>query len=256
MAMKQSEILPEPQKTLGHKIPWWMIGVVLFLLLLVNQIVSNPLYNEAFQIIKAGLMTTIWVSLASFMLALAVGGLLITAVRSQSFFWRQIGLFLLTLAGSIPLLLLIYIVAFLFVPYMVKLADLNVNTFPMTYRFVLALVIFYSAFGAELFFIELGHYKLTNQEQFQAPAINLSSFSPLPTRRMILLLGIILVGILKDSAWMSLLAVGDIAHFTRLYSGSTFRMNEAYLAALVLYLLLTIPFKILIVNRYQANRAK
>lgn len=222
--------------------PWWFLGVIVLLLFLVFLVIYDPRFNEVFLFLIPGLPLTIWISSLSFVLAIGIGTLLILGIRSHFVILRNFSLFYMATIGGIPLLFLILVMAFVLIP--------PSGTFTIETNFVLALSIAYSVFWTEKYFIELGNYtNHPNGSEQKKGKFDL--FWPVPFKRIMLLFGVILVGILKDSAWMTILAIRGVSQLSRIYAGSTFQFSEPYLVAMLLYLLLTIPFNSVLVYYYQ-----
>jgi polar amino acid transport system permease protein len=223
--------------------PWWFLGVMVVLLYLIFLTIFDPRLYEIFLFLIPGIPRTIWISSLAWILAVAIGTPLILVTRSRFVFFRHIGLFYMAIIGSIPLLFLILVFAFVLIPTINLTSTIEI-------RFVLALAIAYSVFWTEKYLIELGNYtNPPNAREQKKGAFDI--FWPVPFKRILLLLGVMLVGILKDSAWMSILAIKDVAQLSRLHAGSTFQFAETYLVAILLYLLLTIPFNSVLVYYYQ-----
>jgi polar amino acid transport system permease protein len=204
-------------------------------------VIYDPRFNEVFLFLIPGIPLTIGISSLSFILTVGLGTLLILGIRSHSVILRNISLFYMATIGSIPLYFLIMIIGFV----LLGTTDPRVEI-----RFVLALSIAYSVFWTEKYLAELENYtNHPNTGEQKKDKFNL--FWPVPFKRIMLLLGIILVGILKDSAWMHVLGIQDVSRLSRIHAGSTFLFSETYLVTILLYLLLTIPFNSVLVYHYQ-----
>lgn len=238
---EQTDTTPVTEQFSWRNFPWWFLGVIILLFFLVFLAVYDPRFNEVFLFLIPGIPLTIGISSLSFLLAVGLGTLLIFGIRSHSVILRNISLFYMATIGGIPLLFLILIIGFI----LWGTAGPRVEI-----RFVLALSVAYSVFWTEKYLAELeNHTNHPNTRQQKKDGFNL--FWPVPFKRIMLLLGIILVGILKDSAWMHILGIQSVSRLSQIYAGSTFDFSEPYLVAMLLYLLLTIPFNSVLVYYYQ-----
>lgn len=226
-----------------HNFPWWFLGVMVVILYLIFLTIFDLRLHEIFLFLIPGIPRTIWISSLAWILAVGLGTPLILVTHSRFVIFRNIGLFYMAIIGSIPLLFFVLVIAFVLIPAINHAITIETG-------FGLALAITYSVFWTEKYLVELGIYTNPPNSREQKKGV-FDIFWPVPFKRILLLLGIMLVGILKDSAWMSILAIKDVAQLSRLHSGSTFQFAETYLVAILLYLLLTIPFNSLLVYYYQ-----
>ena len=101
--------------------PWWLavtiaIGVALAVFILVSD-----LYAQVFRAISKGIWITIFVTLIGFALASAVGLLLAVMGLSKSLILRQISRFYVEIIRGIPILVLLFYIAFVGAPGFVAL---------------------------------------------------------------------------------------------------------------------------------------
>src|SRR3990172_532136 len=97
-------------------LPWWFIGIVLVILWAAVGILTRPNFNEAFQWIKVGIVTTLVTSITAYLLAIILG--LVTGLgrMSHNVVIRNIARLYVELVRGIPMLVLIFFIAFVGVP--------------------------------------------------------------------------------------------------------------------------------------------
>lgn len=118
------------------------------------------------------------------------------------------------------------------------LAEFGIRRLSFASRAVLALVIGYSAFIAEIF-----RAGIESVERGQAMRYVIL---PQAIRRVLPPLGNDFIAMLKDSALVSVLGVQDIIQLGRLYATSTFRFFETYNVVAFLHLVMTIGLSLVV----------
>jgi polar amino acid transport system permease protein len=246
-------------------LPWWFIGIVVVILWAGVGIFTRPNFNEAFQWIKVGLLTTLLTSLTAYLLAIVIGLLTGLGRMSHNVVIRNGARLYVELVRGIPMLVLIFFIAFVGVPAGIDLlhslglwfasigftgvanllAGLENQAVPMLARAIIALAITYGAFLAEVF--RAGIQSIGRGQMEAARSLGMGygqamRFVILPQaiRNILPALGNDFVSMVKDSSLVSVLAVRDMTQIARLYAGSTFRFREAYVTLAVLYLTLTV----------------
>jgi polar amino acid transport system permease protein len=246
-------------------LPWWFIGIVVVILWAGVGILIRPNYNEAFQWIKVGIVTTLVTSVTAYLLAIIIGLLTGLGRMSHNVVIRNTARLYVELVRGIPMLVLIFFIAFVGVPAGIDLvhslglwfasigftgmanllASLENQAVPMLARAILALAITYGAFLAEVF--RAGIQSIGRGQMEAARSLGMGygqamRFIILPQaiRNILPALGNDFVSMVKDSSLVSVLAVRDMTQIARLYAGSTFRFREAYVTLAVLYLTMTV----------------
>ncbi len=248
-----------------HEIPYWLLAAILLALLFAWLIVNNGDYAIIFHALRQGVLVTLWVSLVAFALA-ALLGLIVALGRVSRFrVIREIATFYVEIVRGIPILVLLFYIAFVGAPQIVFVwnavfakpievglfPSLNVRQFDMTWRAIVALMIGYSAFLAEIFragieAVPLGQREaaltlgLTRRQTFRLVVL------PQAIRIVIPPLGNDFVAMVKDSALVSSLGVQDITQLGKVYSASTFLFFETYNVVAFLYLIMTIGLSLLV----------
>ncbi len=129
------------------------------------------------------------------------------------------------------------------------LSELLVRDVSLLMRGVLALVIAYSAFIAEI--IRAGLESVPKGQIEAAEALGLSPFQrlrlvvlPQAIRTVLPPLGNDLVSMVKDSSLVSVLGVADITQMGKVYASGSFRFFETYSVVAYLYLLMTVSLSL------------
>lgn len=233
------------------ELPWWFIGLVLILVGTFTAIFTSPDYNEAFNFIIAGLGVTVQISLTSYAFALVLGLLAGMGRISKNVFFSNLARLYVEFIRGIPMLVLIFFIAFVLVPMVMDLTGLDNSAVSMSTRAIIALSVTYGAFLAEIF--RAGIQSITKGQMEAARSLGMSYpqamryvILPQAIRNVLPALGNDFVAMVKDSSLVSVLAVRDITQISRLYAGSTFRFREAYLTVAMMYLTLTLALSLVV----------
>lgn len=246
-------------------LPWWFIGIVVVVLWAGVGILTRPNFNQAFQWIKVGIATTLATSFIAYLLAIVLGLLTGLGRMSHNVVIRNVARMYVELIRGIPMLVLIFFIAFVGVPAGIDLlqglgewfasigltgpanllAGLENAAVPMLARAIIALAVTYGAFLAEVF--RAGIQSIGRGQMEAARSLGMGYgqamrhiILPQAIRNVLPALGNDFVSMVKDSSLVSVLAVRDMTQIARLYAGSTFRFPEAYVTLSVLYLTITV----------------
>ena len=239
--------------------PWWLVALAVIALALAGVIVANDLYAQVFGVVLKGLWVTIFVTLVAFLLATMLGLGVALMALSESKALRQIARFYTEVIRGVPILVLLFYIAFVGAPALV--AAINVVISPLVsagyaepmlvrdlslmWRAIIALMIGYSAFIAEVF--RAGIQSVDKGQVEAAKALGLSRFQrfrlvvfPQAVRVILPPLGNDFVAMVKDSSLVSVLGVADITQMGKVYASGSFRFFETYSIVAYVYLILTI----------------
>jgi polar amino acid transport system permease protein len=245
------EIVDESQKKTLATQPWWLFAMILMFLYMAWSIYTKENLQEAFNFIIRGLGTTIFVAIISYILAVFLG--LITGLGriSRNVVIRNIATFYVEFVRGIPMLVLILFIGFVGVPIILEGLEslgfglISTKSVPKEARGIVALALTYGAFIAEIFragIQSIGRGQMEAARSLGMPYGKAMRYVILPqaVRNVLPALGNDFVAMVKDSAMVSLLAVGELTYNARVYAGSSFRYREAYTILAILYLLLTV----------------
>jgi len=256
------------EKSVGRRIidlPWWFIGIIFIAFWAAFIIITTPNFREAFNWIKAGIRVTIQTSLTAYLFAIIIGLFTGLGRLSKNVVINNLARLYVELVRGIPMLVLIFFIAFVGVPVVVELLNkigelalangltvigefltvFDIQDFPMLVRAIIALSVTYGAFLAEIF--RAGIQSIGKGQTEAARSLGMSTAQsmryvilPQAIRNVLPALGNDFVAMVKDSSLVSVLAVRDITQIARLYGGTTFRFREAYSTLAVMYLALTV----------------
>lgn len=268
---------PEAASRLAEKadFPWWLIVAAGIAIALGLAILVNPLYGQVFSTVAQGIWITVWVSIVAFFLASVLGLVLAIMSRSEYIAVRQIARFYVEIMRGVPLLVLLFYIAFVGAPALVYAWNfitqplqnagytepLLVRDFSLLWRAIIALVLAYSAFLAEIF--RAGIQAVDAGQIEAAKALGLRRFPrfrlivmPQAIRTILPPYGNDFIAMVKDSSLVSVLGVVDIIQMGKVYASGSFRFFETYSVVAYIYLILTISLSLLLrwVERRLAQR--
>ena len=208
----------------------------------------------------------------AFTLAMLFGLLLGLMRVSGSRLAREVSTFYVELVRGVPMLVILYYIAFVGAPPVVAginwignllqgtrimaqlgtpLAELQVRDVNFTARAIFALTIGYSAFISEIF--RAGIQSIGRGQMEAARSLGMSSgqamryvILPQAMRNVLPPLGNDFIAMLKDSSLVSVLGVQDITQLGKVYSASTFRFFETYNVVAYLYLVMTVGLALVV----------
>jgi len=239
--------------------PWWLVATVLFGIVAAIAIAASGLYAQVFRTVAQGIGITIFVTVVAFAMASALGlGVALMGI-SGSLVARQAARLYVEIIRGIPILVLLFWIAFAGVPAFVAgwnlvmtplreaglVGELLVRDFSLLARAVIALTIAYSSFIAEIF--RAGIQAVDVGQVEAAKALGLSRFQrfrlvvwPQAFRTILPPYSNDFVAMVKDSSLVSVLGVADITQMGKVYAAGSFRFFETYSIVAYIYLLLTI----------------
>jgi len=245
--------------------PFWLLAIALLGVLTLWAIVADQGYSQIFRALSGGFVTTLWVTLVAFALATLLGLGIALMRTSGNPVLVQVATFYTELVRGIPILVFLFYVAFVGAPATIAAANwllqplqalgwvpqLTVRNFDLTWRAIIALMICYSAFLAEVF--RAGIEAVPEGQIEAARALGLSRgqiarhiVAPQAFRIILPPLGNDFVSMIKDSALVSALGVQDITQIGKVYSSGTFKFFETYNVVAFLYLTLTISLSLIV----------
>lgn len=272
---KQQVVSPPLTRTdLREKLryfPWWIVGLIGVFVLTTHLILSRSSYQEAFNFIRAGISVTVQTTLIAYGIALILG--LVTGLGriSHNVIVQNLGTLYVELIRGVPMLVLIFFIAYVGVPAGVgllnrfgewfgmvglsfiaqPLTQLENSSVSMTTRAIIALSVTYGAFQAEIF--RAGIQSIGRGQMEAARSQGMTYWQamryiilPQAIRNVLPALGNDFVSMLKDSSLVSVLAVRDITQIAKLYAGRSFQYQEAYVTLAVLYLIMTVVLSFIV----------
>jgi len=250
----------EPEKDF----PWWLVILAVTGLWLLYEMLSDEVYSGALRVLSRGLVVTLAVAVIAYLGACVIGLGLAVMGMSKHIVLRQAARLYIEVMRGVPIIVLLLYVAFVLVPGMVAavnwVADselVRTRDVPLLYRAVLALMLAYSAFLAEIF--RAGLQAVDKGQIEAAMALGLNGWQrfrhvrfPQAFRLILPPLGNDFVAMVKDSSLVAVLGVTDVAQLAKVTAAGNFRYFETYNVAAFLYLVMTIGLSLLL-RRFEAR---
>jgi polar amino acid transport system permease protein len=244
--------------------PWWLVILVITGLWLLYEMLSDEVYAGALRVLSKGLWITLAVAVVAYLGACLMGlGLAIMGL-SRHLVLRQAARLYIEVMRGVPIIVLLLYVAFVLVPGVVAGINalvgedvLRTRDVPLLYRAVLALMLAYSAFLAEIF--RAGLQAVDKGQIEAAQALGLNGWQrfrhvrfPQAFRLILPPLGNDFVAMVKDSSLVAVLGISDVAQLAKVTAAGNFRYFETYNVAAFLYLVMTIGLSLLL-RRFEAR---
>jgi len=263
-----------------YTLPYWLIFLVIVGLLLAVSIITDAVYAKIFDQLKEGILMTLFVSIASYVLALLLA-VVVGVMRSNPpappqtsetawkatlrvlriFVYNLCTLYVSVMRG-IPILIVLLVTAFIIVPALRGLINDTVvagvrslSNDPDIPDFfwrgssapsaIMALAVTYGAYMSET--VRAGIQSIPKGQFEAAYSVGMTYWQ---TMRLIVLpqafrnvlppLGNDFVAMIKDSSLLAFLGVRDITQIAKTSSGRSFRYIETYSVVAFIYLTLVI----------------
>ncbi len=250
----------EPEKDF----PWWLVILAVTGLWLLYEMLSDEVYASALKVLSKGLGITLLVAVVAYLGACCIGLGLAVMGMSKHIVLRQTARLYIEVMRGVPIIVLLLYVAFVLVPAVVAglnaLAGeeiLRTRDVPLLWRAVLALMLAYSAFLAEIF--RAGLQAVDKGQIEAAMALGLNGWQrfrfvrfPQAFRLILPPLGNDFVAMVKDSSLVAVLGITDVAQLAKVTAAGNFRYFETYNVAAFLYLVMTIGLSLLL-RRFEAR---
>lgn len=239
--------------------PWWLVVAGAIAIAAAVFVATSNLYAQVFATVAKGIGITIFVTVIAFALASAIGLGVALMGLSGSRLMRQIARFYVEIIRGVPILVLLFWIAFAGAPAFVAawnalttplqsagfFGELLVRDVSLLWRAIMALTIGYSAFISEVF--RAGIQAVEKGQIEAAKALGLSRSQrfrlivfPQAIRTILPPLGNDFVAMVKDSSLVSVLGVADITQMGKIYAAGSFRFFETYSIVAYIYLILTV----------------
>jgi His/Glu/Gln/Arg/opine family amino acid ABC transporter permease subunit len=241
--------------------PWWLVIVTVTGIWLFYEVWASDVYSAALSTLAKGVWITILVTLGAYFGACLIGLGLALAGLSRFVVLRQAARLYIEVMRGVPIIVLLLYVAFVVAPGLVAawnwmavplgLDEVRGRDFPLLWRAVIALMLAYSAFLAEIF--RAGLQAVDKGQIEAAKALGLNGWQrfrhivfPQAFRMVLPPLGNDFVAMVKDSSLVSVLGVTDITQLAKVTAAGNFRYFETYNVAALLYLTMTIGLSLLL----------
>jgi polar amino acid transport system permease protein len=250
--------MPPPAKP-EKEFPWWLAAAGALAVAAALFVAASDLYSQVFSIVAKGIGVTVFVTLVGYTLASALGLAIALLGLSGSVWLRQGARFYVEIIRGIPILVLLFWIAFVGAPGFVILWNwlsyplqaagitepMQVRDVSLMWRAIIALTIAYSSFIAEIF--RAGIQAVDAGQIEAAKALGLSRYRrfrhiiwPQAFRTILPPYGNDFIAMVKDSSLVSVLGVADITQMGKVYASGSFRFFETYSIVAYIYLVLTV----------------
>lgn len=252
---------PNPQSENESEFPYWLVVALGLGAYFSWHIWQSDLYPQILATVSKGIGITIFVTLVSFAIASVLGLFLAVAVLSKRTWICQTARFYIEIVRGIPILVLLFYVAFVAGPGIVRLINeireplgfdpMRTRDLSLMWRAIIALSVGYSAYIAEVF--RAGIQSIETGQVEAAKALGLSGWHrfrfivlPQAVRVMLPPLGNFFIALIKDSSLVSVLGVADITQLGKVYAAGSFRYLETYNIVTFVYLIVTVGLSLLL----------
>lgn len=235
--------------------PYWLVIVGITAAWLFWQVLADDQYAAVLHTLSKGVAVTVLVAVIAYFGACLLGLALAVGSLSRHIVIRQACRLYIEVMRGVPIIVLLLYVAFVLAPVLVAgwnllaeplgLGGLRTRDFPLLSRAVLALVLAYAAFLAEVF--RAGLQAVDHGQIEAAQALGLNGWMrfrhivfPQAFRMVLPPLGNDFVAMVKDSSLVSVLGVGDVTQLAKVTAAGNFRYFETYNVAALIYLTMTI----------------
>ena len=247
----------------NDEFPWWLMAATVIALVTAVAIAANGIYAQVFNTVVKGVWTTLFVTAVGFSLASLLGLALAMMGLSRFKALRQVARFYVEIIRGIPMLVLLFYIAFVGAPAFVAFwnfitapfqsiglfGPMGIRDFSLLWRAIIALMIGYSAFLSEVF--RAGIQAVDRGQIEAAKALGLSGWLrfrlvvfPQAMRTILPPLGNDFIAMVKDSSLVSVLGVSDITQLGKVYASGSFRFFETYSIVAYIYLLMTVTLSL------------
>jgi polar amino acid transport system permease protein len=255
MAVDQERIIASRREVVGRtnlaQFPWWFLIILSIIAYMAIRIVIDPLYQGIFQTIMGGLSTTLYVTAISFVFALLLGLILGLGRVSTNPIWRNLAITYIEFIRGVPMLVLIFTISFAVVPLFARSFGLPNNSVSLVTRAIVALVLIYGAYIAEIF--RAGIESIGRGQAEAARSLGMSRVQsmryvilPQAIRNVMPALGNDLIALLKDTSLVSVLGVREMTQVSRLSVSASFRYEETYFILTLFYLTMTLVLSLIL----------
>jgi His/Glu/Gln/Arg/opine family amino acid ABC transporter permease subunit len=241
--------------------PYWLLLVIGLGLWLFYRVLADDLYAQVLRTLGQGIRITVLVTVVAYAGACLIGLALALAGLSRFIVLRQVSRFYIEVMRGIPIIVLLLYVAFAGVPLLIAGVNwvaghlgweaVRTRDFPLLHRAVIALMLAYSAFLAEIF--RAGLQAVDKGQIEAASALGLNGWQrfrhivfPQAFRLILPPLGNDFVAMVKDSSLVSVLGVGDVTQLGKVTAAGNFRYFETYNVVALIYLTMTITLSLML----------
>ncbi len=255
MAVESNQLGAPSERLLSRRrleqFPWWLLIILSIILFMLVRIIVDPLYRSIFDTIQQGLVTTLSVTAIAFVFSLMFGLILGLGRVSTNPILRNLAITYIEFVRGVPILVLIFTISFALVPMIVRTIGLPNSAISLTTRAIIALVLIYGAYIAEI--VRAGIESIGPGQMEAGRSLGMTRrqtmqyvILPQAVRNILPAIGNDLIALLKDSSLISVLGVREITQVSRLSVSTTFRYEETYFILTLFYLSMTLLLSLIL----------
>jgi len=255
MAVESNQLGAQSRRLLSRQrleqFPWWLLIILSIILFMLVRIIVDPLYRSIFDTIQQGLVTTLSVTAIAFVFSLMFGLILGLGRVSTNPILRNLAITYIEFVRGVPILVLIFTISFALVPMIVRTIGLPNSAISLTTRAIIALVLIYGAYIAEI--VRAGIESIGPGQMEAGRSLGMTRrqtmqyvILPQAVRNILPAIGNDLIALLKDSSLISVLGVREITQVSRLSVSTTFRYEETYFILTLFYLSMTLLLSLIL----------
>ncbi|WP_373357079.1 amino acid ABC transporter permease [Pseudoroseicyclus sp. CXY001] len=246
---------PRTGRSPDREFPWWLAILAVTGVYLFWQVLTDEHYAAVLSTLRKGIFITVLVTVIGYAGACLLGLGLAAMQLSKSRILREVSRLYVEVMRGVPIIVLLLYVAFVLAPALVSfwnwatawtgMEPLRGRDFPLLWRAVIALILAYASFLAEVF--RAGLLAVDKGQLEAADSLGLSRWQrfrlvtfPQAFRLILPPLGNDFVAMVKDSSLVSVLGVTDITQLGKVTAAGNFRYFETYNVVALLYLTMTI----------------
>ena len=242
--------VPEPRWFGSGEFPYWLLVIFAILGYLGYLSFFDPTYAGARSAILPGIGITVRSTLGGFAAALVLGLIAGLGRISRNTFVRTIATTYVEFIRGVPILVLIFAVAFVIVPPLWDALGIASRPDPEI-RAVAALALIYGGYIAEVF--RAGVESIPKGQMEASRSLGMTHTKsmrlvilPQAVRNVLPALGNDFIAMLKDSSLLSVLGVREITQQARLFANASFEFREGFLVLTFVYLTMTVSLSLLV----------
>jgi len=221
-----------------NRIPWWLVIILIVGGFVLFSMLSSERYVAALTYLLRGVRLTIFLTVASYAIAMVIGLIAGLGRVSRNPIVNTIATLYVEVVRGVPLLVIIIYAHYVIAP------AIGTNRTPEISG-IIALSFGYGAYLAEVFragieSIERGQSEAARSLGLSAPQAMRYVVLPQAIRRVLPPLGNDFIAMLKDSSLVSAIAINELTKLGQIEASRTFDTFRTYNAVAVLYLILTL----------------
>ena len=234
-----------------REFPYWLVGIVAVLAWILFLVFTDDTYRTAWDFILPGIWITITTTIYAFAIAVVIGLVAGLGRISRNVVFRNLATFYIEFIRGVPILVLIFTVAFSIVPAVSNSLGFANSAVDFKLRAIIALALIYGAYLGEVF--RAGIESIPKGQMEAGRSLGMSHTQtmarvilPQAIRNITPALGNDAIAMLKDTSLLSVLAVREITQLSRIHVNRSFEYDQTFAVLVALYLAMTVTLSLLL----------